>query len=326
MANSNYFDTDPFNILLLLLRKWYLLAALGIIGVGIGYFSSSESLNQRYFKAVAVVTSSNRDVNLMYSASDRYFAYSQRSILERSYKIITDSRAFLERIVNHKYSVKYPDGKTTEVMLKDYFKSDSTEQLIRSVRQVISLKFIKDSDLLIISATTMNADFSAALVNYYVKELNLFYREKMNSSAKASVFFVKKRVDKIEKELEKAETAVITFLEANRGIENTPNTPQSQWFDFKVKKLTDRVKLLSMVYSDLFRKYEGLKFEAEKEVPMITVLKEAEAPYRPVQQNSGKKIFIGGLVGILLAVGIIILIDFLKHENGKAVMNALRGR
>ena len=326
MAKNNYFDIEPFYILLLLLRKWYFIAALGIVGLSIGYFSSGKSLKQRRFKAVAVITSSYRDVNLVSSTADRYLAYTRKSILERSYKIITDSKAFLERIVNHKYRIKDSDGKTREIILEDYFKSISTEQLIHCVKKIISLKYIKKDDILIVSATTHNPYFSAALVNYYIKELNLFYREKMNSSAKAGVFFVKKRVDKIEKELEKAETAVIAFLENNRGLENTPNTPQDQLFKFKIKKLNDRVRLLSMVYSDLLRKYEGLKFEAEKEIPIITVLREAEVPFRPVSQNSLKKAGVGCLAGMIIAAMIIILIDFLKHENGKAVLNALRGR
>ena len=316
-------EIDVFKLVLVLLRSWKLILLLALSGAMVG-FAFSRKAGMRY-KSDAVLLTNAKEIDAINNWDDVAVAAPKRSLIEKTYKTVLFSQEFLTDIINHEYNVK-ANGGTKKVKLAEYLHCKAPHELAGKLRNIVSFNFDAKNDTLIVSAVSPDPVLSAELVNRYIETINSYYRNKLNLAAKANLVFMSKRVGEVKQELEDAEGAVSRFLNSNRGIAQDSTSAQGQLFHFEISKLNNKVKLQTDIYSDLIRKYELLKFEAEKEVPVITTIKAGELSHLPESRKTVMFTAIGMLLGCAIAAAFILGLDVLKHEQGKAILNALRGR
>jgi uncharacterized protein involved in exopolysaccharide biosynthesis len=223
----------------------------------------------------------------------------------RFYADIVRSRELLERILTSRYAdPRSRRGATTDsttllqlLGTEGRNAADSLAQGVKKLDEHISLRVDDQTSIVRVSVEDRYPSLAAGVANRIVEYVNEFNMKKRQSQAGETRKFTEARIAAADSELRRAESAVKTFYDRNRGWQQSPELM------FEEARLRRDVDNRQQVYSTLNREYETARIEEVNNTPLITVIDRAVPP----QERSGpqRKLLVVIATALALMVGVL---------------------
>jgi len=221
----------------------------------------------------------------------------------RFYGDVLRSRELLERVLLS----RYPDPRggdrtadsTTLLRILPVGGDSAADSLARGVKRLddlLSVRVDAQTNIVRLSVDARYATVAAAVANRLVEYLNEFNTQRRQSQARERRRFTEQRVAAADSELRRAEDAVKTFYERNRGWQQAPEMV------FEEGRLRRQVSVNQEVYLTLKRDYETARIEEVNDTPVITVIDTAVAPQERSQPRPVLWMIVALLVGSMLSI------------------------
>src|SRR2546422_30508 len=163
-----------------------------------------------------------------------------------------------------------------------------------------------------VSVDTRGPGLAAAVANRVVEYLNEFNTHKRQSQARERRRFSEERVVAADSELRRAEEAVKTFYERNRGWQQAPELV------FEEARLRRQVTLGQDLYMSLKRETETARIEEVNDTPVITVIDPAVPPQQRSQPKPALWIAVALLVGGMVGISWALAAAYVERARGSA--------
>jgi len=197
----------------------------------------------------------------------------------RFYADVVRSRALLERVLLSNYpDPRGREGATDSTMLlriletKGRTRADTLARGVKELNRLVSVRVDDQTNIVRVSVDAHYPVLAAAVANRLVAYLNTQHRQ---SQARERRKFTEQRVAAADSELRRAEDAVKTFYERNRGWQQAPELV------FEEARLRRQVDIGKEVYLTVKREYETARIEEVNDTPVITVIDPAVPPQEP---------------------------------------------
>ena len=225
----------------------------------------------------------------------------------RFYAEILQSRELQERVLATRYPDPYPrPGARDSIRLLDVLRpggrsaADSMARGVKKLSRLITVTSDNQTTIVRLSVTLRSAKLAAAVANRFVEYLNQFNTLQRQSQARERREFTEARVAAADSELRRAEDAVKTFYERNRGWQQAPELV------FQEGRLRRQVEVAQEVFLTLKREYETARIEEVNDTPVITVIDPAAVP----QERSRPRRLLFALLGLLFGATVAVFWAF----------------
>jgi len=232
--------------------------------------------------------------------------------VEQTYQTICNSNQFLRKLIARNYEFT-KNGDQFEGDLISYFEADDEYNALILLRNSIDMEFLQGG-LLEISTTMADAELSASIANEIVIQLIIYNQEQRNSNAKLNLEFIENRLEEVGEELATARENLVDFLGKNRqlSIVNPAQNNPYPVLTVEKEKLEQEVNLKANLYNTLSNQFELAKIEAQKEIPVITVIEYAEPPVSPLPLNTKRNALVALFSGLFVSVTLAFFLNYLK--------------
>lgn len=245
-----------------------------------------------------------------------------RSQSPEFYAELLKSRDVLRRAVDYVYQFEVRAGDDTIQKQGDLVALYGIEEGTRKQRVRAAAGRLKNSiDVTTGRQTGMVTVTTRALwpelaeqINQRLLELvHAFNNESRQSQAAAERRFIGERLKEAREELRAAEDSLKNFLLRNRGLGDSPE------LRFERQRLERRVDLRQQVFTSLAESYEQSRINEVKNTPLITIVQSPEDSARPVKRGLVMSVFLGLVIGGMLAVPFVLAKEYLERarEDGE---------
>ncbi|MGH7546741.1 MAG: GNVR domain-containing protein [Gemmatimonadales bacterium] len=197
------------------------------------------------------------------------------------YAQVVRSRQLMERVLLDRYLAPRPTRNDTDSVtllavlnVRGRSYADRLEKGYRKLDSRVTVSVDNQSNIISLSVDASDPGLAAAVANRFVTYLNEFNTSYRESRAGARRKFVERRVADADTALRRAEEAVKTFYERNRGWQESPSLVLAEG------ELRRQVTISQEVYVMLRREYETARIEEVNDTPVITVIDAAAPPQR----------------------------------------------
>jgi len=241
----------------------------------------------------------------------------------RFYGDVVRSRELLERTLLSRYPDPHPhrpagDGVADSATLLRILEVDGhnpADSLARGVKRLddlITVRVDPQTSIVLVTVDARYAALAAAVANRLVAYLNEFNTKKRQSQARERRRFSEERVAAADSELRRAEDAVKTFYERNRGWQQAPERV------FEEARLRRQVTVSQELYLTLKREYETAQIEEVNDTPVITVIDAAVAPQERSQPRPALWMVVALLVGGMVSISWALAATYVERARGSA--------
>ncbi len=143
-------------------------------------------------------------------------------------------------------------------------------------------------------------ELAAALANDLVERLEAYNRAFHRSRAVEQREFISGRLREVKGDLERAEDAMTAFVSTNRAYASSPELMQRH------NDLQREVDAQTSIWIELRRQLELTKIDEHKELESVNVLDHAAVPLRSSSPRRLIVASIAGMLGLMLAAGIVL--------------------
>jgi hypothetical protein len=176
------------------------------------------------------------------------------------------------------------------------------------MRKDILTDFDLKTNLVLLSVNSRWPDLAAAIGNRTIALVDAFNHEQRVSRARSKRIFVQNRLDSAKVELRGAEERQRIFYDQNRQWRTSPQLV------FEEGRLRRNVDVATDLFLTLQRQFEAARLDEFNDAAEITVVDPATIPRKAEWPRYGilliSSLFIGGLLGLLLAGSAAILSDW----------------
>jgi len=217
---------------------------------------------------------------------------------------LLESRRILGETIATKYTFPTDTGEVSgnlvEILeIEGETKGERMETALRRFRDMISSKVDRPSGVVTFEVETFNPQLSALIARRLLELLNRFNLETRQSQAAAERRFTEVRLAEAKGELLEVENRLQAFLEVNRDVGTSP------LLRFRQERLEREVGIRQAVVSALAQNYEQARIDEVRDIPVITIVEEPEAPALPDPRmlllRGLLALVAGALMGSLLA-------------------------
>ncbi len=323
-------EIDLFDLAMTVLRKWPLIL-LSCIVFGVAGFAFKTLTWKRLYKSETVLfirAVSPDYIKLRYARENSFSRIaSVENLISSSFNRILNGKDFVQTIIGLKYNFTLSDGKTFKGDLKKYFGTGNIDTIRKKLKGLVKYNYDKRNSLLIISATTKTPELSAQLANAYAETANKWYRDILNSNARKMLESINKSLKESKEGVEKAEKALLVFLDTNRGLSKimsgkNNSSAEFQRYEFELTKLKTDVALKRDIYMEFRKKFELLKVEAQKRNPSVVILQKADIPTYPISRGAMKLTLICMFIGAILPI-LLIYSNYQFKDQKKTIIKAI---
>lgn len=226
------------------------------------------------------------------------------------FPVILRSRQISEVVLNREYSFT-DNSKPMTLTLAEYFGLDSPDRLRQALANTTSIGLDKKTGVLDIAVETKYPEFSRAILNQYLTELETFNLHKRRSQGKDNAQYLARQLKEMQRELEQAEDSLEQFQLVNRDWATSSDpaitkTLSRQQRDIEVKSKT---------YLFLRQEYEIAKLDAQKDVPIVRILDQPSLPTEKSGPHRSLAVIISGLISLFAALLFIVVFEALKKRS-----------
>lgn len=190
------------------------------------------------------------------------------------------------------------------------------EIAVKRMGKDISTDFDLKTNLVFLEVSSRWPELAAAIANRTIDLVDAFNHEQRVSLARSKRIFVQTRLDSAKAELASAEQIQRTFYDQNRQWRMSPQLV------FEEGRLRRNVDVATDLYLTLQRQFEVARLDEFNDAAEITVVDPAIPPRKAQWPRYGimlmSSLFIGGLLGLLVAGGAAILADWQARNPATA--------
>jgi uncharacterized protein involved in exopolysaccharide biosynthesis len=224
------------------------------------------------------------------------------------FPLILSSNLVRDAVLSKEYHFSFK-SEPMNVTLKDYIGIDDPDRLRRALAGVTSIRNDSRTGEIILAVETTYPELSQAVVQEYLTQLESYNLHKRKSSATENARYLERQVQEAKLALEDAENALETYRSRNAAwVESTSPEILTQ-----TGRLTREVQLRSTAYLLLDEQFELAKLQAQKDIPIVSVL---DSPSLPTLKSGPFRAFtllsVMAISFVLVIFGIVTL-DLLKQ-------------
>ncbi len=221
----------------------------------------------------------------------------------RFYATVLRSREIMEPVLLSRYRVprggadRNPGDSATLLRIlkiRGRTLADSLEWGIKKLNQLLSVNVDLQTNIVTVSVDTRDPVLSATVAARFIGFLNEFNTKHRESQARERRKFAEQRLADADSGLRRAEAAVKSFYEHNRGWQESPSLV------FAETELRRQVQVGQEVYLTLRRGFETARIEEVNDTPVITVIDAAVVPARKSWPRLGPLTLLALVVGTMV--------------------------
>ncbi len=241
---------------------------------------------------------------------------SQPSESPAFYSELMGTRSVLSAVANREYTIgrkgAEAHGTLAQLLKITGTEPDREERTVRYLKRAIKVSTSRETNIVGVSATTNDPALSRDLVVQMLGMVNRFNVERRQSQAKAERVFVEARMQDVKRDLHAAEDRLQLFLQRNRAFRNSPE------LTFENERLQRDVDMQQQVYTSFAETYERARIEEVRNIPVITILQDPTAPFRPNPRGTTVRVLTGLSLGLLLALIAAFTLEYFRRSRGSA--------
>ena len=214
------------------------------------------------------------------------------------YVDLLKTRKVLASLTEQRFSYT-SNTRQTSVPLAEILLGPSSDSSVRRLEAVEKLrKMIKarvnlKTNVVDVTVETRSPSLSAALASAIIGEINKFNSETRQSQAAAERTFAEQRAAEARVALRNAEDRDQSFLLRNMVYTSSPELL------FQKARLEREVTLRASEYQALIAAYNRARLDEVRNIPVITLIEQPEAPGRPDSRGVLTKAFLAAVLGAI---------------------------
>jgi uncharacterized protein involved in exopolysaccharide biosynthesis len=227
------------------------------------------------------------------------------------YARILHSRALLGEVIGEPFAV----GGGAERSFADVVEIDEREPrrrralAIERLQGMTSVQHHRETGTIEISVTSADPQVSVELARRLLAELNQFNLRQRQAQASAERAFVHGRLEEVREDMRLTEERLQNFLRQNRQYDNSPE------LRFEYERLQRELMNRHQLLMSLTQSYEQARIEEVRDLPVISVVDPPVEPLRPDGRGTIRRGILGGLVGFVLAIGVVLVLEYRRAER-----------
>lgn len=205
------------------------------------------------------------------------------------------------------------DGEEKILTLKDYFEIDNPDRLRYALDGILNVALDKKTAVIGLSLETTYPEFSQKVLDEYLAQLENYNLHTRRSQAKENALYLGNQITKIKREMTAVENNLAQFQMVNLDWAGSTDPVTLK----ELGRLKREVELKARAYMYLVQEHETVKFDAQKDVPIVRVLDQPSLPTQRISPQRTVIVLLSGLITFLtMLIGIIIGEGLKKKEEG----------
>ncbi len=241
--------------------------------------SSSSDISSRIRQITGSFSSGSSEIRLFPAIAK------SRTVLEEVLKVNHNGKSFLN-IIKKEHGVNLKDN---DRIVK--------ENILNFLKEQIDTQIDMKTSLVTIKVTVSDPEIAAALLNEILRQIDIFLRFRLKTSATAQSQMINKRLAAISDSLLLAEDNLLKFRESNRA---TGLSPKLQIFEIRLRR---EVEVNNAVYIELSRQLEIAKIQELQLKPVLNILDEAIPPIDRSSPHRKKIVLLFIFASLFLTLG-----------------------
>ncbi len=226
------------------------------------------------------------------------------------FPVILRSRLIHEAVLNRGYSFTH-NSKRMSLTLAEYFDLDNPDKLCKALADITSIRLDKKTGVIDIAVETKYPEFSRAILNEYVAELETFNLHKRRSQAKDNAQYLARQLKEMQQELERAEDSLERFQLVNRDWATSSDPAITKML---LRQQRD-IEVKSKTYLFLRQEYEIAKLDAQKDLPIVRILDRPTLPTEKSTPHRMLAIAVSGTLSLFAALFFVVVVEALKKRS-----------
>lgn len=177
--------------------------------------------------------------------------------------------------------------------------------VLGEANNIIRISAEKKTEIIKVSAKTLNEDLSMALSTRLFDNLSVFYTKESTGSSRASVEKLRYKADSVAAALSATEYQLATTLDTRLDI-------QQQRGLLRQAQLDRQVQILSLTYAEILRNLETADFALSSRTPFFQTIDQPFTPLYKDQPNWKMQLIYGCLGGALFGFLLVAMLKFYR--------------
>ncbi|MBD3401803.1 hypothetical protein GF420_02825 [candidate division GN15 bacterium] len=219
---------------------------------------------------------------------------------------VLNSQLVRDEVLAAPYNVPEHEEKP-EVRLSEYFGESNPDRLRRKLAAVTEVSTDSKTGQIKVSVETLYPSLSQQIVAEYVRQLEVYNREKRRSTAQENAEHLASQLVQTQQELQAAEDALRTFRSANRDWASSTNPD----ILYELSRLQREINVHTAAFRLLQENYQLAQFEAHKDVPIVRLL---DRPSFPTEKSGPRRLV--SLVAVTMLSTLLATIGVIAFTHG----------
>ena len=310
------FELNPVELARMLLNRRKLIAVgtLAAMVMTAGYLFFQPNL----YTSQAIILPSGETGGIaaltgLMGVGDPYSGVDENSSL--LYPVILRSNLIVDGVLEKEYAFSHK-GKPMRLKLAEYFGMEDPDRLRRALHDVTFVDADNFTGEIRMGVETKYPALSQEVLKGYLAALEDFNLNKRRSSARESERYLARQLDITEVELHAAEDNLESFQLVNQdwAITGSPEVLK------ELGRLQREVNTRTATYAILNQQYETARLDAQKDVPIVSILDQPTLPTMKSGPFRRNMILLSGI----LSCGLIIFVLIVRHLIRQTMLDADR--
>jgi len=269
------FDINLFELMSTIIyrRRFIAMVVLAVMIITAGYMF----LQPNRYTSQATILPSGKTNNSMSTLKNLVGLGDAVTMSEENssllFPLILQSNLIVDGVLSKTYTFSHK-AKTISLTPSEFLGQDNPDKLRRALRDITSISLNRQTGEIAIGVETEYPEFSQALLREYLAQLEDYNLNKRRSSARENERYLAHQIEKVSGELGIAEDALEAYQLTNMDWLNTSSPEILK----ELARLQREVDTKSSTYRMLTQQYETAKLEAQKDIPIVSILDEPSLP------------------------------------------------
>ena len=173
------------------------------------------------------------------------------------------------------------------------------------IAKSISVRLVRDTQLLEVTARDTNPVLAASIVNKLAEVFQKQNLETQKQSFNEATQKLNSQVTQLEGQIKDGESR----LKDLKAIAQPTDAQRAE-----IERVNGSLSQYQVAYSSVLKSLEDIRLSEANSLNSVTVAEEAATPNAPVSPRTSLNVIAGFLIGLLLAVGLVALLEYLDDS------------
>ncbi|MDD4052028.1 MAG: Wzz/FepE/Etk N-terminal domain-containing protein [candidate division Zixibacteria bacterium] len=266
-------ETTVFDLLRLFVGRKRLIGAVTLAVMMLTAVAVIFIPNRYRSVATILPSDTSKKVSALQSLADLTGMPSTETGPSQLYPTILSSQAIQSTVLEKRFGFSH-DGKQFDLTLAEYFGLDNPDLLRGKLAAISRISADKKTGVVTLSVETTMPELSQAVAGQYLAQLEDFNRHQRRSQARENADYLDRQMAQTKTELETAEDELQVFRQYNSDwpVSNDAGLVK------ELSRLQRAVEVKTQTYLYLSREYESAQLEAQKDIPIVSILDQPSLP------------------------------------------------